>query len=323
MGNFGAVIAGVPIGRYCRSGRLMAQAQLDAWGLLDQDAVVAQSDSYYLAEGFGLVVDHHEDATPTVARLPVDDLTDIHRLRPPDPARDGRMPVYLEAVERLAAACKGGPAIRATGTGPFSLAGHLLGPERLVTEIALLDVQPDTVKETALRRLLELATDALIAFARAALAAGADIVQAGDSLASLDMISPSIYQGWVFPCEVRFFAALRDDLRRRRALGLLHICGDTTRILPVMARTGADLLEIDAKVDLAAATRLVAGRACLVGNLDPTAVLLRGTPRSVGSAARRAMESARGGPFILGSGCEVPPHAPLQNLRAMVAAARG
>lgn len=323
MGNWGATIAGVPIDRYCRSGRLMAEAQMRAWQLLGQDAVVPQSDGYYIAEGFGVQVQHHPDSTPTVTRVALEDLADVDRLRVPDPARDGRMPVYLEAIERLAGELKKKVAVRATGTGPFSLAGHIVGAERFVTELALLAVEPNEATERALRSLMDLATEALTAFARAALAAGADIVQAGDSLASLDMISPAIYESWVLPYEKRFFAAVREDCRRADAAALLHICGDTTAILPRMADTGADILEIDHKVDLLTARRLAGDRVCLMGNLDPTGMLLRGRPECVAAAAARAIALAGGaGGFVLGSGCEVPPKAPLENLRAMVAAAR-
>ncbi len=321
MGNWGAVIAGVPIDLYCRSGRLMAEAQMRAWELLGQDAVVPQSDGYYIAEGFGVQVEHHPGATPTVTRVALEDPAAVDRLKVPDAWRDGRMPVYLEAIERLAAQLKGRVAIRATGTGPFSLAGHILGAERFVTKLALLAVEPRDDTERALRRLMDLATEALTGFARAALAAGADIVQAGDSLASLDMISPAIYESWVLPYEKAFFAAIRDQCRASGALALLHICGDTTRILPLMAATGADILEIDHKVDLATARSLAGDRVCLMGNLDPTGVLLRSSPEGVRAAAARAIAAA-GCLFVLGSGCEVPPRAPLENLRAMVAAAR-
>jgi uroporphyrinogen decarboxylase len=107
MGNFGARLAGVPIDRYCSSGKLMAQAQYRAWGLCDQDVLVAQSDNYYIAEGFGLQVEHHADGTPTPRGAPIENLKDILSLRVPDPRRDGRMPVYLEAVERLCGMVRG------------------------------------------------------------------------------------------------------------------------------------------------------------------------------------------------------------------------
>jgi len=81
-----ARVAGVPIGAYCRSGPLMADAQYRAWQLYGQDAVVAQSDNYYIAEGFGVEVDHHEDSTPTLKTPVVHTLQDIERLRVPNPA---------------------------------------------------------------------------------------------------------------------------------------------------------------------------------------------------------------------------------------------
>jgi uroporphyrinogen decarboxylase len=323
MGNYGAVLAGVPIDRYCRSGALMAEAQIRAWEMLGQDAVVAQSDNYYIAEGFGLRVDHHPDGTPTAAEVLVHDLARIRDLSVPDPRRHGRMPVYLEAIELLARRFGGQVAVRAPGTGPFSLAGHLIGAERFVMELATLAVEPDQAVESALRRLMDLTTDALIAFARACLEAGAQIVQAGDSLASIDMISPAIYESWAWPSERRFFGEVAADCRRHGAVSLLHICGDNTRILERMADTGADILEIDHKVSLETAKRLAGGRVCLMGNLDPAGLLLRGTPDGVAVASRRAIRAAGPDGFILGSGCEVPPRAPLTNMRAMVAAAGG
>ena len=320
MGNFGAAAAGVPIDRYCRDGRLMAEAQWRAWELCGQDALVPQSDGYYLAEGFGLKVTHHEGTTPTPVAPLLEDLKGVDDLPDPEPLEDGRMAVYLEAIERLRDRTQE-VAIRATGTGPFSLAGHLLGPVELVTRLALLEIEPDPAAETAIRRLMDRTTAALARFAKAALDAGADIVQAGDSLASLDMISPAIYEKWVWPYEQRFFAELGPVAHARGAVTLLHICGNTTQVLSRMAETGADILEIDHKVDMGEAARIVAGRTALMGNLDPSSVLLRGTPESVEREARRVIEQT-GGRLVLGSGCEVSPLTPVENVRTLVRAAR-
>ena len=62
---------------------------------------LAQKD-YYLAEGFGIEVEHCEDSTPTLKIPVVHELEDIDTMRVPDPRKDGRMPVYLEAISRLA-----------------------------------------------------------------------------------------------------------------------------------------------------------------------------------------------------------------------------
>ena len=323
MGNHGARVAGVPIGTYCRSGRVMAEAQFKAWQFYGQDAVVAQSDNYYIAEGFGVEVEHYEDSTPSLKIPVVRELADIERLRVPDPLKDGRMPVYLEAVRRLAEMTGGEVAVRAPGTGPFSLAGHLIGTENFLLELAMADREPGGGGELSLRRLLELTTEALVAFATACIEAGAHLVQAGDSLASLDMISPATYRKWAWPAERRFFATINPLAESHGAATLLHICGNMTAALESMADTGAHILELDHKVSLRTAKERVGDRVCLMGNLDPVELLWRGKPEAVGLAARQAIADAgSGGGFILGSGCEVPVAAPQENLRVMIETAQ-
>jgi uroporphyrinogen decarboxylase len=323
MGNFGARLAGIPIDAYCRSAKLMADAQYRAWQLCGQDVLVAQSDNYYIAEGFGLEVDHHPNGTPTPRRPLIEKLTDILYLTVPDPRADGRMPVYLEAIERLAEMVEGEAIIRAPGTGPLSLAGHLLGTQNFLTRLGLLEIEPDQDTEKALVDLLQLTTEALIRFALACLDARARIVQAGDSLASSDMISPTMYRKWAFPFERQFFSAIKTRCAEGNGFPLLHICGDNSRILRDMADTGAMIVEIDSKVKLDLAKHEIGDRVCLMGNLDPTTVLLQGTTALVETAARQAISDAGGGGgFILGSGCEVPPDAPLENLKTMVRVAR-
>ncbi len=322
MGNHGARAAGVRVGEYCRSGRIMANAQFRAWQLYGQDVVVAQSDNYYIAEGFGVQVEHYEDATPTLRIPAIRALGEIEKLQLPDPRRDGRMPVYLEAIRLLAEMTRREVAVRAPGTGPFSLASHLLGTEQFLVELALAERDPGGPSEIALKRLMGLATDALVAFAEACLDAGADIVQAGDSLASPDMISPATYRKWALPAERRFFAAINPTAEARGAATLLHICGNTTAILESMADTGAHILELDHKVSLKAARKALGARVCLMGNLDPVELLWRGSPEKVRAAAWQAIADAGAGSgFILGSGCEVPVAAPMANLKAMIAAA--
>jgi uroporphyrinogen decarboxylase len=301
----------------------MAEAQYRAWQIYGQDVLVAQSDNYYIAEGFGVEVQHYDDATPTLKTPAVRDLSDVQALRVPDPQRDGRMPVYLEAIRRLVDLTHGELAVRAPGTGPFSLASHLMGTEQFLVELALAERDPEGPSEAALKRLMGLATEALIAFSRACLEAGAHLVQAGDSLASPDMISPATYRKWAWPAERRFFETINPAAEQHGAATLLHICGNTTPVLSLMADTGAHILELDHKVSLKTAKRVVGNRVCLMGNLDPVELLWRGSPEAVASAASQAIADAgAGGGFILGSGCEVPVAAPTDNLKAMIEAAR-
>jgi uroporphyrinogen decarboxylase len=321
MGNHGSWVAGFAIGEYCRSGKVMAEAQYKAWQVYGQDAVVAQSDNYYIAEGFGIETDHYIDSTPTLKTPVVKDLEDITRLEVPDPRKAGRMPVYLEAISRLRELTQGEVFVRAPGTGPFALASHLIGTERFLIELA--EVEPNSRAEDLLRQLVEICNQALIAFAKACFDHGAHGVQAGDSLASNDMISPAMYRQWAFPYEKKFFDALNLYAATHGGTTLLHICGNQTRVLVDMADTGARIIELDSKVDLKVAKQMIGARVCLLGNLNPVTVLLQGSPLDVELAAEAAIAAAaEGGGYMLGSGCEVPPGAPQENLKAMVRAAR-
>lgn len=89
------------------------------------------------------------------------------------------------------------------------------------------------------------------------------------------------------------------------------------------AQTGADLIELDAKVDMRVAKEKLGGRAAIIGNLDPSGVLLAGTPEFIEKRSLELIdEVGPGSGFILGSGCEVPPKTPVENILAMVRAAR-
>jgi uroporphyrinogen decarboxylase len=166
--------------------------------------------------------------------------------------------------------------------------------------------------------------NAVIAFATSCLEEGVHLVQAGDSLASLDMISPATYRKWAWPAERRFFATINPLAERHGALTLLHLGGHMTAALESMAETGAHILEFDHKVSLKAASERVGSRVCLMGNLAPVELLWRGTPAAVARAARQAIaDTGQHGGFILGSGCEVPVAVSKGNLNAMIETVRG
>ena len=57
----------------------------------------------------------------------------------------------------------------------------------------------------------------------------------------------------------------------------------------------------------------------VVGNFHPVRVLLSGNPEDVRAACRECERQAAGrANFILAPGCEVPPHTPPENYRALI-----
>jgi uroporphyrinogen decarboxylase len=185
--------------------------------------------------------------------------------------------------------------------GALAQANILVGDQMLLFN--LYD-RPDWVIE-----LLEVCTEVEIAFARAQIEAGADIIGVGDAIASL--VSPRMYREFALPCEQRIFQAVHEA----GAIGRLHICGNTTRILPDMLDSGADIIDLDWMVDIHKAAAVVDDRAALCGNFDPVAVMLQGTPEAVEDAVRYCLEHG-GRRHFSAAGCEIPEGTPHENLRA-------
>jgi MtaA/CmuA family methyltransferase len=161
--------------------------------------------------------------------------------------------------------------------------------------------------------LLEMCTQVAIAFAKAQIAAGADIIGLGDAIAS--QMSPKSYQQFALPYEQRIFVAVHE----MGALARLHICGNTGRILADMALSGADIIDVDWMVDMGQAAAIFGDRAAVCGNQDPVAVMLNDTPEAVRRITKTCM-SAGGARSISAAGCEIPLNTPYANLLAQAAA---
>jgi MtaA/CmuA family methyltransferase len=160
---------------------------------------------------------------------------------------------------------------------------------------------------------LRLCADVGVQFARAQVAAGADIIGLGDALAS--QVSPAMYRRFALPHEKRIFAAVHE----MGALCRLHICGNTTRILEDMVASGADIIDLDWMVDFGHAAHIFGDRAAPCGNMDPVAVMQYGTPSKVRELTVRCLETG-GARAISAAGCEIPDGTPHQNLQAQTQA---
>ena len=137
----------------------------------------------------------------------------------------------------------------------------------------------------------------------------------GDPAASL--IGPARYQEFIWPAQQRMIEAIHDA----GAICRLHICGDNRRMLPAMAQLGCEIIDVDAKVPMAAARQAVGPDQVLVGNLDPVRSIYEGNPETIRSGLS-ACHADAGPHHIIGGGCEIPRGTPLDNFQALVDFAR-
>jgi MtaA/CmuA family methyltransferase len=306
--NFDIVMAlavhyiGQPLSRYYCDYRVLAQANLAVIEAFGFDIAQTISDPYREAADWGLEIEFPDDGLLLRKRPLILEPSDMARLKPPDPRSGRRMSDRLEGIRYLRERLGGEVPVMGWVEGALAEANVLRGDTALMTD--LYD-RPGWVAE-----LLDLCAGVEIEFARAQVEAGADIIGLGDAIAS--QVSPRMYQDLALPHEKRIFEAVRE----LGAVSRLHICGDTTRLLPLMARTGAEIVDLDWMVDLQAATACFGDDGpAICGNFDPVAVMLRGDPASVRKAVVRCVHDG-GKRSINAAGCEIPDGTPHENLLA-------
>ncbi|MCH5373677.1 MAG: uroporphyrinogen decarboxylase family protein, partial [Planctomycetes bacterium] len=296
MYDLAAVAIGMPLVEYYTRADSLVQAQLALHETIGHDVISVGADNYYIAEGFGCRTTRSDDELPSLETPAVESLDDVYRLEVPDPLTQGRMPIMIDAIRQIRRSVGDQVAIRCPGTGPFALASYFVGTQQWLLEVGMADAGMEEDRLPAIHHALELAAEALIRFGQACWDAGADIIQCGDSLSSCDVISPRTYQRFAMPYQQKVFRAWR-------AYGitgsLLHICGDSTKVLKCYRDTGADLIEIDNKVDLEFAKQTIGDDVTLVGNVHTVTQLLQGTPETVRAVARQCIRQAGDTGFIL------------------------
>ena len=99
MSDHAARVIGVTVGEYQKSAELMAKGQLEAWRLYGMDLINTGPGLTGIAEAIGCEL-AFPDNTAYVVEHPVNTHDDLDRLKIPDPFRDGRLPLFLEATTK-------------------------------------------------------------------------------------------------------------------------------------------------------------------------------------------------------------------------------
>jgi len=311
ISDHAARVIGVTVGEYNHSARLLAKGQIAAWRAYGSDLINTGPGLVGIPEAIGSKV-AFPDNSPHIAEFAVSSEADLDRLRVPDPEKDGRLPVFLEAATLVIKETGDQVPVSMTTSGPFTTAANLRGTEQFLRD---LRKNPNLV-----HRLLRLATETIVRFAEKAVQVGARLALA-DPVASGTLISQSQFRTFALPY-------IKETVERITAFAgtppSLHICGNTTKIWEDMADTGAAVLSLDDAVDLGAAKVRVGHQVALLGNIKPTEVMYLGTPDDVRKNALECLSKGWDSPkgYILGLGCGLPIDTPPENIHALVQAAR-
>jgi uroporphyrinogen decarboxylase len=172
--------------------------------------------------------------------------------------------------------------------------------------------------------LAEMVIDYKIRLMRKAIREGADAVVSGDDYANQHgtVMSPQHFRQFVLPYLKRTIDAAHDE----GAPFIKHTDGDIWAILDDLVQAGIDALdpiEPAAGMDIGEVKAKYGDRIEVIGNVDCSFVLTRGTVEEVEEAVKETIAKASpGGGHILASSNSIHPAVKPENYKAMVEAAR-
>ena len=152
-----------------------------------------------------------------------------------------------------------------------------------------------------------------------------DIAMFGDDLGTQQgpVMNPALYRRLIKPYHARMVQAVK---RFHKPL-LLHSCGSVAAFLPDLIEIGFDAIhpvQVSAKdMDSARLKRDFGRDISFWGGIDTQRVLPRGTPAEVREEVRRRIgDLGPGGGYVLGAVHNIQSEVPVENILAMVEAAR-
>jgi len=303
-----AHVAGVKLKEYYTDGETMARAQIVAYEEYGHDAISIFSEVGIIAEAMGSDFDYPDEdlpilKTPALIKQKIDDI------KIPNPRRDGRLPVYLEAIDYAYQAIGDKVPILAYIPAPFTTGMMLSDAHQFLIQTIR---EPDKI-----HKIMKKSLDAAIQSCYGIIDAGGLPILV-DPLASSSVISPKAYRDFALPYE----QALIDFLHRYDFDVILHICGETEPILGLILESGADLISLD-RVELSLAIQRLSKKLRIIGNFDTSAIAFsssRDIKDKVIKMVKQGITSEKG--YIAATGCEVPIRAPFENVKTFIKAAK-
>ena len=301
--RFAARHGGVKYREFCLDPEAHVRAFVKTAEDFDMDWVNVMSDPYCEAEPFGMEIEYPEDELPRDAGPIVGSADEVFEIAPPKEMDHPRLSGRIRQVELFRERVGGEQFIVGWVEGPFAMYSLFRG----LTDACLdLHDRPDAV-----RHGVEVAVEFAKRFAEAQVKAGADAIGMGDAVCS--QIGPGPYREFVLEGEREIIA----HIHSLGAIAKLHICGNTSKLLPDMIATDADIVDVDHLAgSMAPFAPLLGPRQVLCGSSDPVRVVQDGTSETIRANVERCTGETKGR-CIVSAGCEITPGTPDLNLRSL------
>ncbi|HXY57667.1 MAG TPA: uroporphyrinogen decarboxylase [Methylocystis sp.] len=296
---------------FCYSPAAAAEVTLQPIRRFGFDAAILFSDILVIPDALGQKVSFESGEGPRLE--PLEKPEDLLRL---SSAVDlERLAPVFETIDRVKGELPPQTAFIGFCGAPWTVASYMIAGR------GVADQAPARLfayrYPAAFARLIELLTQASIAYLLRQIEAGVEVVQIFDSWAG--SLPPSEFEHWVVAPIAKIIAGVRAKGSETKVIAFVRGAG--AHLATLVERLGADGYGLDTAADPAWCCKAAGGRAALQGNLDPLALL------AGGEALEREVDSVLRGfkdhPHIFNLGHGVLQHTPIENVERLLKLVRG
>ncbi len=293
----------------CTTPSLAAEVTLQPIRRYGFDAAILFSDILMLPWALGHGLEFKEGEGPVLPKL-----RDEAAVAALDPARVAdRVEPIMETVRLvrsgLASEGFGDTTLIGFAGAPFTVACYMIeggGSKDFAAVRGMAYAQP-----ALFQRLIDVLTEASIAYLSAQVTAGAEALMLFDSWAGV--LSPSLFRAHCVAPAKRITAALKAKHPGVPVIGFPRLAGVMSRDY---AATGVDGVGVDTGSDIGAVAAMLPARVAVQGNLDPLAVVAGGA--AMASETASILAAMRGRPFIFNLGHGIVPQTPPAHVAALL-----
>jgi uroporphyrinogen decarboxylase len=286
----------------CKTPELAVEVSLQPLRRLGVDAVIIFSDILIVAEAMGLPLELG-DAGPNLP-IPVRSAGDVAKLKNFDAEAETRF--LMDAIRMLSREV--GPSVPVLGfaAAPWTLACYMVEgrtKEGFATVKSFLESEPRVFRDLLHRIAL-----ATIGYLKSQVAAGAAAVQIFDTWCG--ELSLPDYEEFALP-------AVQEIIRGvGGAVPIIYYTKASHHLLPAVVQSGANVLSVDWRVNLAELRKLAGPHVAIQGNLDPAQLFA--PPDVLRGKTEEILRQLGGVGHILNLGHGILPTTPVENAKLFI-----
>ncbi|SFQ27560.1 uroporphyrinogen decarboxylase [Caldicoprobacter faecalis] len=212
---------------------------------------------------------------------------------------DGRLPMILEVMKRFKAEVGETTALFGLICGPLTLASHLRGTELFMD----MFMDPDYVHQ-----LIRYTSEVAKRMAEYYLEAGMDVIAIVDPLVS--QISPQHFAQFISEPAAEIF----NFIKQNGSLSSFFVCGNASKNIEEMCKTGPDSIFIDENIDMVEAKKITDRyNIVLGGNIPLTSIMLYGSQQDNMKYVVDLLDKLDHHNLAIAPGCDMPYDVPPEN----------